>query len=150
MAVSCQDLFYSIMAMVCEQTCRKIGTMVSKFLSVHSTDLVPVLFYKIILSRPPTRHAAKSMRHATFIKSTIPSSLSSTTNVATQGKYIARTTQAIISCLSDSPSGASMPTAMSFLKKPINKAVTASGGNPQSLVKVGPTMAPTTCMTPRE
>ena len=57
-----------------------------------------------------------------------PNSLIKTMKVAIQGKYIARIVEPTISCFKDRFKGRSIPTATSFLKKPIIKAPIASWG----------------------
>ena len=60
-----------------------------------------------------------------LIKSLKPNSLHKTIKVAIQGKDIANKVAAINICLAESPKGISIPTATSFLKNPIAKAIAA-------------------------
>ena len=91
----------------------------------------------MMFSRPPTKKAMAIIIPVDFIKSFRPSSLNNTTNVATQGKYMASTTLAIISCFMVKPRGSNMPMATSFLKKPITKDAAASFGSPSIPTIIG-------------
>jgi hypothetical protein len=66
-----------------------------------------------------------------------PNSFKSTTKVAMQGKNIESTTQATINCFDVNASGASIPTATSFLKKPVKIATIDSFGSPSKPVITG-------------
>ena len=77
-------------------------------------------------NNPPTIRLDTIIIPADLSMSTTPSSLTSVVKVATHGKYIARTTDAIINCFAIKPNGTSMPTATSFRRKPTINAPTAS------------------------
>ena len=79
-----------------------------------------------------------------------PSSFISTTNVATQGKYIVRTTEAVTNCPIERPRGASIPMATSFLKNPIRSAAIAADGRPRILDIIGPKILERKSIIPRE
>ena len=72
-----------------------------------------------------------------FIRSFTPSSFHKTINVAIHGNDMESNVAAMNSCLAESASGASMPTATSFLKKPIIRATIASFGKPNKPLIIG-------------
>jgi len=93
--------------------------------------------YRIKLRIAPTDTATIIIIKADFNISFIPNSRVNTTNVAIQGKYIAKIVEPITNCLVVKLSGPSIPTATSFLKKPTIKAEIASLGSPHKPVKTG-------------
>gem|GEM_PF-6696784 len=96
----------------------------------------------------PTRRAATSLSATDFRVPETPSSFSITMKVATHGKYIARTTEAITNCSGDISRGANMPIPTSFLKKPMINAVAASLGSPSSPETTGLKSRPMICIKP--
>ena len=82
--------------------------------------------YRIRFNTPPTTRVLVIITSVAYPLYFIPSSFKNTTKVAIQGKYMVNATEAIISCLSDSPKGASIPTATSLRKNPMIMAPTAS------------------------
>ena len=97
---------------------------------------------------PPTRSAATSRKATDLRVPDTPSSLSMTMNVATQGKYMAKTTEAMTSCLAVMSNGANMPIPTSFRRKPMIRAVAASLGRPKRPDTTGCRVTPIWCISP--
>ena len=76
-----------------------------------------------------------------LIKSFRPNSFHKTIKVATHGNDLANNVAAINNCLTESPKGISIPTATSFLKKPITKATMDSLGKPNKPCRIGAKIA---------
>ena len=92
---------------------------ITKFSAVPTMILI-VIIMRVDLIRPFT-----------------PSSFHKTINVAIHGNDMANNVVAINNCFAESASGASMPTATSFLKKPIIRATIASFGKPNKPLIIG-------------